>query len=97
MAAGSLQVSEADKIFLIDILNSWGYAFYYLGEIKDFIDIFNSHQALADSLEDRARTGMFYAWFGIAHFMAGKSKHSYDYRCKGLKLGEKVGSQKVVG
>jgi tetratricopeptide (TPR) repeat protein len=52
---------------------------------------------LADSLEDKARTGMFYAWYGIAHFMAGKSKHSYDYLCKGLELGEKANNQKVVG
>jgi tetratricopeptide (TPR) repeat protein len=29
--------------------------------------------------------------------MAGRSKDSYDYLCKGLKLGEKAGSQKVIG
>jgi tetratricopeptide (TPR) repeat protein len=29
--------------------------------------------------------------------MAGKSKGSYDYLCKGLELGEKAGNQKVVG
>jgi len=52
---------------------------------------------LADSLDDKAKTGMFYAWFGIAHFMAGKSKDSYDYLCKGLELGEKAACQKVVG
>ena len=40
---------------------------------------------------------MFYVWFGIAHFMAGKSKDSYEYLCKGLELGEKAGDQKVVG
>ena len=82
--ASKEEISEAEKIILIDILNSWGYAYYYLGEIKEFIDIFSSHQALAESLEDKARTGMFYAWFGIAHYMAGKSKDSYDYLCKGI-------------
>jgi tetratricopeptide (TPR) repeat protein len=90
-------LSEGEKIILIDLLNSWGYAFYYLGEIKEFIDIFNSHQALADSLDDKTKTGMFYAWFGIAHFMAGKAKDSYEYLCKGLELGEDGGDQKVVG
>ena len=29
--------------------------------------------------------------------MAGKSKDSYDYLCKGLELGEKADNQKVVG
>ncbi len=95
--ASKEELSEAEKIILIDILNSWGYAYYYLGEIKEFIDIFSSHQALAESLDDKARAGMFYAWFGIAHYMAGKSKDSYEYLCKGLELGEKAGNQKVVG
>jgi tetratricopeptide (TPR) repeat protein len=90
-------LSEAEKIILIDILNSWGYAYYFLGEIKEFIDLFRSHAALAESLDDKARAGMFYAWFGIAHFMAGKIKDSYEYLCKGLELGEKTGNQKVVG
>jgi len=95
--ASKEELSESEKIILIDILNNWGYAYYYLGEIKEFIDIFSSHQTLADSLEDKTRTGMFYAWFGIAHYMAGKSKDSYEYLCKGLELGEDTGNQKVVG
>jgi len=95
--ASKEELSESEKIILIDILNNWGYAYYYLGEIKEFIDIFSSHQKLAASLEDKTRTGMFYAWFGIAHYMAGKSKDSYDYLCKGLELGEDTGNQKVVG
>jgi class 3 adenylate cyclase/tetratricopeptide (TPR) repeat protein len=95
--ASKEELSEAEKIILIDILNSWGYSYYYLGEFKEFIALFKSHQVMADSLEDKARAGMFYAWFGIAHYMAGKSKASYEYLCKGLELGEKAGNQKVVG
>jgi class 3 adenylate cyclase/tetratricopeptide (TPR) repeat protein len=91
------ELSEAEKIILIDILNSWGYSYYYLGEFKEFIDLFKSHQVLADSLDDKARVGMFYAWFGIAHYMAGTSKISYDYLRKSFELGEKAGNQKVVG
>ncbi len=91
------EISEAEKIILIDILNNWGYAYYYLGEIKEFNDLFRSHQVLAESLDDKARAGMFYVWFGVAHFMAGNSKDSYEYLCKSLELGEKSGNQKVVG
>jgi class 3 adenylate cyclase/tetratricopeptide (TPR) repeat protein len=95
--ASKAELSEAEKIILIDLLNSWGYAYYFLAEFREFIDIFSSHQELADSLEDKAKTGMFYAWLGIALFMAGKSKGSYDYLCKGLELGEDTGNQKVIG
>jgi len=95
--ASKEEISEADKIILIDILNSWAYAYYYLGEFKQFIDIFRTHEALAESMDDKARAGMFYAWFGIALYMVGKTKASYDYLCKGLELGEQAGNQKVVG
>jgi class 3 adenylate cyclase/tetratricopeptide (TPR) repeat protein len=95
--ASKAELSDAENIILIDILNSWAYAYYYLGEFKEFTDLFRSHQLLADSLEDKARTGMFYVWFGVAHFMAGNSKDSYEYLCKSLELGEKSGNQKVVG
>jgi tetratricopeptide (TPR) repeat protein len=95
--ASKEELSEAEKIILVDILNSWGYSFYYLGEIKEFIEIFSSHRALAESLDDKAKVGMFYAWFGVAHYMAGIPKDSYEYLSKGLELGEKAGNQKVVG
>ncbi len=89
--------SQEEKIILIDILNSWGYAFYYLGNIKEFINLFDSHKDLAESLDDKARIGMFYVWFGVALFMAGKPKDSYDCLSNALELGEISSNQKVVG
>jgi tetratricopeptide (TPR) repeat protein len=89
--------SEEEKILLIDILNNWGYAFYYLGDFKEFIHLFNAHKDLAESLDDKARTGMFYAWLGVALFMSGKAKDSYDVLSNALELGEISKNQKVVG
>jgi tetratricopeptide (TPR) repeat protein len=89
--------SEADKVILIDIINSWGYAYYYRGDFKEFINLLNSYEDVAESIDDQARIGMFDAWFGISFFMAGKQKDSYEYLCKALELGEKSGNQKVVG
>jgi class 3 adenylate cyclase len=89
--------SEEDNIILIDILNSWGYVFYYRGDVKYFIKLYKVHLGLAESLNDSARLGMFYVWFGIAIYMAGKMKESYKYLCKALELGEESGDQKVVG
>jgi class 3 adenylate cyclase/tetratricopeptide (TPR) repeat protein len=91
------ELSDSEKITMIDILNSWGYSYYYLGEFKEFINLFKSHQVMADSLQNKEKVGMFFAWFGIAHYMAGKSQDSYEYLCKGLELGEKTNNQKVVG
>jgi class 3 adenylate cyclase/tetratricopeptide (TPR) repeat protein len=95
--ASKTDKSKAEKVALIDILNSWGYAYYYLGDFKEFINLFKSQKDVAESLDDKARIGMFYAWFGIALWMSGKSKDSYEYLSNGLELGEKSGNQKVVG
>jgi len=89
--------SKAEKIALVDILNSWAYAYYYLGEIKEFINLFISHKDVAESLDDKARQGMFYTWLGVALYLAGKTKDSHEYLCNGLELGENSGNQKVVG
>jgi class 3 adenylate cyclase/tetratricopeptide (TPR) repeat protein len=95
--ASKEEMSEEEKIILIDILNSWGYAYYYLGENNEFVDLFRTNQILVESLDDKARAGMFYVWLGVALFMAGKSKDSYEYLSKGLEFGENAGHQKVVG
>jgi tetratricopeptide (TPR) repeat protein len=91
------RLSEEESVILIDLLNIWGYAFYYLGEFTQFIDIFSIHMDSVDPLQDKAKVGMFYAWFGTAHWMAGQTKVSFDYLRKGLEFGEKSGNQKVVG
>jgi class 3 adenylate cyclase len=95
--ASKTDKSKAEKVALIDILNSWAYAYYYLGDFKEFINLFKSHKDLAESLDDKARLGMFYAWFGTALWMAGKAKDSYEYLCNALELGESSGNQKAVG
>ncbi len=91
------EISETEKTILIDILNSWGYAFYYLGETGNSITLFQKHQPLADTLDDKAKRGMFYVWLGISYFMGGRAEDCYDCLIKSLKLGEKTGNQKVIG
>jgi tetratricopeptide (TPR) repeat protein len=95
--ASKEELSEEEKIILIDILNSWGYAYYYLGEINEFVDLFSTHQIIAESLDNKEKAGMFYVWLGVAHFMAGMPKDSYEYLSKGLEFGENAGNQKVIG
>jgi hypothetical protein len=95
--ASKEELSVSEKIILIDILNNWGHAFYCLGEAVEFIDRFKSHEAMADSLVDKTRKGMFFVWFGIALFIAGRAKNSYDYLINGLELGEATGDKKIIG
>jgi tetratricopeptide (TPR) repeat protein len=89
--------TEAEEKLLIDMINSWGYVYYYLGEIDEFVNLLNSHKDLAESLDDEARRGMFYVWLGIALWMAGRSKDAYEHLMIGLELGDGSESQKVIG
>ena len=89
--------SDAEKKALIDILNDWGFVFYYLGDINKWVDVLNAHQDLAESLGANARLGMFYAGLGIAHFMGGRPSVAFDYLKRALDLGESCRDQKVVG
>jgi len=95
--ASKEDLSEAEDNTLINILNSWGYVYYYLGDFRECIDIFKTHQDIAETLQDKARSGMFYVWFGTAHYMAGRTKEGYEYLQKALQLGESADDKKVVG
>jgi class 3 adenylate cyclase/tetratricopeptide (TPR) repeat protein len=89
--------SDAEKKALIDILNDWGFVFYYLGDINKWVDVLNAHRELAESLGANARLGMFYAGLGIAHYMGGRPSIAFDYLKRALDLGESCRDQKVVG
>jgi class 3 adenylate cyclase len=89
--------SKEEKAVIINIINNWGFVYYYIGEYAKFVDLMQNHKEMAESLDNPASLGMFYAWFGIALLMFGKTKKAYKYLIKGLKLGEKTGDQKVIG
>ena len=65
--------------------------------MMECIDIFKSHQDMAESLQDKSRAGMFYVWFGIANYLAGGMEDAYECLHKAMELGEETGDPKVVG
>lgn len=89
--------TEEDKSLLIDLMNSWGYVFYFLGDVRTFTRLFESHRNTAESLNDTAKLGMFNVWLGIAIYMAGKMKDADEFLRKALEFGEKHNDQKMVG
>ena len=89
--------SEPEKQLLIDLLTDWAYVFYYRGDFNGLIGLFSRHEYLAESLNDKARAGMFYAWLGFAFFMNGKGQIAYEYGFRGSKLGEQSGDHRTIG
>ena len=89
--------SKEEEELLIDLLIKWAFVFYYLGDFKGLTDLLSDHKTLAESLDDKARLGMFYGWLGFALLSRGKNNDSYRYLCKALEIGEDVGNKQVVG
>jgi len=82
---------------LIDVLIKWSLVFYYRGDFKGLVDLLNAHKDLAESQDDEARLGMFYAWLGFSLFNREKYTDSYEYLRKALDLGEETSNQQVIG
>ena len=89
--------SKEEETLLIDLLVKWAYVYYYRGYFDELIDLLSEHEELAESLENKASLGMFYAWLGFAILLGLKVRDSYRYLCKALEVGEQIGNQKVVG
>ena len=85
-----------EKMF-IDLLIKWAYVFYYRGDFKTLVKLFNEHEARAATLEDQATHGMFVAWFGFALYMSGGGDISRRQLLHALEIGQKINHQQLVG
>lgn len=89
--------SKNDDVLLIDLLMQWCMVFYYQGRFEAMAELLLAHVDLAESLDDKARTGAYYAWLGHATFWHGaKLEDSYQYLHLALALGEQTGNQQVI-
>lgn len=90
------RTKEEDGL-LVDLLNKWSLVFYYRGKFGDQLDLLSAHRELAESLDDKEKLGMFYAWLGFTLSFREKLKDSYLYLCKAIEVGENVENQQVTG
>ncbi len=90
--------SKPEDVLLIDLLIEWCMVFYYQGRFEAMAEMLLAHEKLAESLDDKARKGTYYAWLGHATFWQGaKLKDSYRYLHQALALGEQTGNQQLIG
>jgi class 3 adenylate cyclase len=89
--------TKADLGILIDIINQWASVFYFVGDVSGFMKLLKAHEEDAERVDDKARQGMYYAWFGWAKGMQEQVNDSFYYLEKALKIGEEIDDQLVVG
>ncbi len=88
--------AKDENALLIELLIKWSLVYYYRGAFREQVSLLSEHRELAESLEDRARLGMFYAWYGWSLFFRGKSKDSYEYLLKALEMGEETNDRQLI-
>jgi tetratricopeptide (TPR) repeat protein len=84
------------EVQLVDLLIKWAYVFYFRGDFKGLADLLEAHKELAESLDDKARLGMYYAWLGHASYYKRDIKDSYDYLHKALQIGEETKNERLM-
>lgn len=89
--------TKEDKTLLIDLLTRWSLTYYYRGNFRELVDLLSSHLDLAESLDDRVKAGMFYAWLGFSLQPRHRLRKARHYLLKALEIGEEIGNQQVVG
>jgi class 3 adenylate cyclase/tetratricopeptide (TPR) repeat protein len=89
--------SREDDILLVELLIEWASVFYYRGCFKDLAELLLTHKGIVELLDDKAKTGMFYAWLGFAIFGWGENlADSYQCLHKALELGEVCGNKRII-
>ncbi len=89
--------TKDEDVLLIELLIKWSLVYYYRGNFREQVDLLSAHRDLVESLGDKAKLGMFYAWYGFSLFFREKYKDSYAYLVKASELGEEIGDQRVIG
>jgi class 3 adenylate cyclase/tetratricopeptide (TPR) repeat protein len=91
------QRTKREDALLIELLIKWSSVRYYMGDLGKYVALLSVHRDLAESLGDKAKLGMFYAWYGWSLWFRAKFKDSYEYLRKALEVGEQIEDQKVIG
>jgi len=97
LLSGKQDLTKEEKGLLIDLLCQWAFVYYYRGDFKGLIEILRAHLPLAEALGDKARLGIFYAWYGFSLNCRVEVRDSYKYLRLGLELAEEVHDHKTIG
>jgi class 3 adenylate cyclase/tetratricopeptide (TPR) repeat protein len=97
LLSGKSDRTKEEDGLLIGLLIKWALVFYYRGDFKGLTELLYAHEDLAESLKDKSKLGMFYAWLGFSLTSRNRIRDSYNYLLKALDIGEEIHDQQVVG
>jgi tetratricopeptide (TPR) repeat protein len=89
--------TKDDDNLLIELLIKWSLVYYYRGDSREQSELLSANMDLPESLSDKGKLGMFYAWYGMTIWFREKYRDSYEYLRKALKMGENIQDQHLIG
>ena len=89
--------SKSEDVLLIDLILKWAIVFSIRADYNGLLEVFRNHEELAESLSNEEQLGLFYSWLGFALDRKAMFKDAYPYLDNGLRIGEKIGDQRVIG
>jgi len=97
LLAGKANKTLAEKELLLELIINWAYVFYYRGDFNGMAEIFSVNKTMAESIENKTKLGMFYAWYGWTLGCQNKFAGSYTWLEKALQVGEGNKDPRVIG
>jgi tetratricopeptide (TPR) repeat protein len=97
LLSNKTQKNREEELLIIDVILDWAMVFYYRADCIGWEKIFLDYKALAETLGDKERLGMFYAWLGLSLWFREKFTDSYEYLRNAIQIGEEIKNQKIIG
>jgi tetratricopeptide (TPR) repeat protein len=89
--------SMSEQELLIETLNDWSLVQFFRGHFGDHHDLLFEYKDAAESIQDKAKIGMFYFWLGMVLSNLETYVDAYHYLKKSLTIGEELKDERVIG
>jgi len=88
--------SHHDKALMMDLLFNWALLLYDFGDFNTLLDLFSSHESMAESVDDKPIRGKFKAWLGFAYYAKGQPLTGVQYLDQALEIGREQNDPKLT-
>jgi tetratricopeptide (TPR) repeat protein len=87
---------EENKKILLDLLNVWGFAYYYRGDMGGNYRILDECKDQVLEFENMASVSMFLAWYGYTAWGCERYEKAETVLSQALQIAEENNEQKIV-
>lgn len=95
LLSAQTEKSPKDKALMMELLFKWALLLYDFGDINELLELFSSHEEMAESMDDKPTLGMFKAWLGCAFYMNGRPIKGLKHFEQALEIAQEADDLKL--